>query len=239
MLGRLLAGLTATLLLTGGAAAAPRPVQAGDVYRYASDVEKVREGGSQPYRQTDRFIYDLEVLEVRADGLTLRFTIRDAQAADSRIEMGPFVEPFVGLPFDVETGSDFAPLRLVDWPGHRQALLARMQPYVRVAMVARLGKMEGDPALLAEEFTGDLKLFSGFQNLGSAPVGCRVRSERQASGRVVGASTGRYTSRSSAVVSSDDGWVLEATQAFRNERPDGSVETTTVKVRRQSPQAIC
>jgi hypothetical protein len=238
MLARLL-GLALALALSGAAMAAPRPVQVGDVYRYASDTEQVITG-ALPYRQTNRFVYDLEVLDVRPDGLTMRFTVREVRAEDDRGEGIEAVgQAYIGLPVEFETDQDLKPVRLLDWPGFKAAYLDRLDPALRDGVAASLAGLENDPQGLAEQYSGDMLTFAPFLKLDGRTDGCRAQTSRSDSSVRFGTGAGRFKTKARAVVSGDDGWVLEADETRSDEKPDGTTETLTVKVRRVSPQPFC
>lgn len=232
---RLLAGLALSLLLAGGAqAAAPRPAQIGDVYRYSAEDDQIVTGDNAT-RLSIRSTFDIEVIDARADGLTLRFTYRDLKL-DSDRDVSGISDGYIGVPIDVETGPAFQPLRLVDWPKVREAILAGSAPDSRRALEPFFASLATDPQKLAENLTGELRLLAQFQSFDAPAAGCRTRSDRQDSGVSIGL---RYKSTSSATVSGDDGWVLEADEHRLQTFDTGGTQDTTIHVRRLSPQPTC
>jgi hypothetical protein len=235
----LLAGLALALalLLAGGAMANPRPAQVGDIYRYSSETEDVVTGVAQPYRQTSRVVYDLEVLDLRADGVVLRYTVREAQVEDDRGgEAAALARAYLNLPVVFETDQALNPVRLLDWPGFKGAYLARLDPAQRQAAGPILADLEKDPQALVERYSGDMRTFAPYLKLDGGDLECRFPTSRSEGGSRNGV---RYRSKVKVVVSGADGWVLEADESRTDRKPDGVTESRTVKVRRLSPLPSC
>ncbi|WP_337187799.1 hypothetical protein [Phenylobacterium sp.] len=242
-----------------------RPDQAGDLYRFQSDTEFVQTDDRGGQTQTNRQVFDLEVLDVEpGGGLRLRYTLREAKVEDSGgASMEAALKATVGESLEFRTSREGRLTALDNWPAFRERMQARVdaalpdQDPVRALVRERLGQ----PALTAadEMVLGDVRLMAALEIRGAAPLGitdlnagrpgagratlevsvprpdCRVRVKRETGRSASGVSRAIVSEAEVAVV---DGRVVTLTER-RVTRAPGGAQTETIQIRRLSPAPAC
>jgi hypothetical protein len=184
---RPLLGLCALLALVCGQAFADAPLRltANDVIDLQSQQEKVGDHwrylsttdatytGSHAGRQTNRLVFDIEVIGLSSEAITLRYTLREAEVTDARQPgIVAATKAFIGIPIEFEARQGYEPYRLTDWPAVKAAYykaLDRLAPgdtALKAAVEAGFGRLEaGDPEGLAGNMVGDMPVLAGMQQV--------------------------------------------------------------------------
>lgn len=268
------AGLFAlTLVVAASPAAAQRAAVevrtradvVGDVYRYRSEAKYAETNSDGSATQANTQVFDVEVLGVTADGLRLRYTLREAQLTDtSGPSMETALKALIGVPLDFQLRADGALVGLQNWPEFKDRVLAAVdaalpaQDPIRNTYHQRFGQQ---PMYAAQDMVlGDVRLLAIMEPKGAVPVGmsevtddrrtppgralsdvkevkpgCTVRVARVA----VGGNTGiRQDFTTDATLSVQDGRVISLTQK-RVERAGAATIDESVTIRRVSAVPPC
>ena len=103
-----------------------RPDQVGDVYSYVADTREHTEHDGKAQDGGDRQTFKIEVLKVRPDGLTLRYTqlVGEDLGPEGQAKPDPTLVAFDGVPIDFETSPNGYPTRMTDEAGVKAAISA-------------------------------------------------------------------------------------------------------------------
>lgn len=141
----------------------------GDAYRFVSETV-LTDTGEGAGRQTNRLVFDIEVLASSAERKRLRYTLREAMIEDDRQPgIQQIVRSWIGVAVEVETYPGYTPLRLRNWPQARAAFLKALDAGpplpagARDTVVAYYDRQERNPAELARAVVGDLFVLAGMQ----------------------------------------------------------------------------
>lgn len=160
-----------------GVEAQTREDEIDDLRRYVSETATtttLSDGGSHLRRNRQEF--ELQTIAVTANGLLVRFTLRDSEAEDvEQPYLGALIGAWKDVPLDVATTRAGAPERIVNWPRARDAYveaLRRLAPNdaeVAAGVVNALNAMEEGPRAAA--VVADLLLLSSAQPRGMVREG--------------------------------------------------------------------
>lgn len=242
-----------------------RPDAAGDVYRYASETRFVQKDDQGGQSQTNSLVFDLEVLGAEADGLRLRYTLRQGRLEDSGgASMSAAIDAAVGGSLDFRLGRDGRVVAVETWPAYRARLLGRVDAALPAGDPVRAlihERMDGAPLDAAQEMVlGDVAILAAMEPRGGLPLGftdlnddrdgapakatldvsvvrpgCVVGIERQTSRTLSGVSRSAVTK---AQVSVQDGRVLSLEERRVTRARSGSQEET-IAIRRISAPPAC
>lgn len=239
-----------------------RPDAAGDAYRYRSETRFIQKDDQGGQTQANSLLFDLEVLGADADGLRLRYTLREGRLQDSGgAAMGAAMEAAVGGSLDFRLGRQGELVAVENWPAYKARLLARVDAVLPVADPVRAmihERMDGAPLDAAREMVlGDVAIMAVMEPRGRLPLGLTDLKDPDAAkatlevkivtpGCVVGIE--RQTNRnrsgvaravvSQAQVSVSDGRILTLEERRATRAPGGSQEET-IAIRRISPAPAC
>jgi len=263
----------AAALAAGAAAADDKPsVQVrtradavGDVYRFRSEAryaEKTLEGQAS---QTNSQVFEVEVLGVATDGLTLRYTLKEATLTDtSGPAMATALKALVGVPLEFRVRQDGMISALENWAAYKTRVLAGVDDAlpasdpIRNTYHQRFGQ---EPINAAEDMVlADLRLMAVMEPRGPVVIGlsdvvdnrrrppgravsdvsvskpgCVVRVVRISASRTPGVVQDLTTE---AQVSIHDGRILSLTQK-RADRAGGEASEEQVTIRRLSAAPSC
>lgn len=163
--------------VSGGVESQTREDEIDDLRRYVSETTTtttMADGRSHVRYNKQQF--DLETMAVTANGLLVRFTLRQAEARDvEQPFLGALLEGWVGIPIEVETTRGGAPKRIINWTRARDAYaaaLGRLAPdhvEATTGVVNALNAMEEGPRAAA--VVADLLLLSAAQPRGPVREG--------------------------------------------------------------------
>ncbi|WP_293900159.1 hypothetical protein [Phenylobacterium sp.] len=257
--------LVALALAAGPAPTGPRPDAAGDVYRYRSEARYAERNADGVGAQVNSQVFDLEVLGASADGLRLRFTLRETTVSDTT---GPAMKvplkAAVGVPLEFRIDRRGLLTGLDNWPAYHDRFLAAVDAALPAGDEIRNivhQRMDQAPTDAAQDMVlGDLALMRGVELRGPATLGraesldtrhrpaakvvtetsmktagCVVRVYRVTTGTTPGV---MQTTTADAEVSMKDGHVLNLSQN-RIERAGGSVIDERLSVKRLSAAPAC
>ena len=242
-----------------------RPDQAGDLYRFQSDTEFVQTDDLGGQTQSNRQVFDLEVLGLEpGGGLRLRYTLREARLKDSGgASMEAALKATGGEGLEFRIGRDGRLTAVDNWPEFRERMQARVEaalPETDPVRALVRQRLDQPPLLAADELVlGDLRLMAAMEIQGAAPLGitdlnadrptagratlevsvekpdCRVRIKRETSRSASGVSRAIV---SEAEVAATDGRVVTLTERRVTRAPAGA-QTETIQIRRLSPAPPC
>jgi hypothetical protein len=163
--------------VSGGVAPQTREDEIDDLRRYTSETTTTTTlADGRVHERYNRQQFDLETMAVTANGLLIRFTLRQAEARDAEQPfLGALLEGWVGVPVEVETTLAGGPRRIVNWVKARDAYaaaLARLAPdnaEVTTNIVNALNAMEEGPR--AAVVVADLALLASSQPRGPVREG--------------------------------------------------------------------
>lgn len=166
-----------------------RQERIGDHWRFLSTTDDVTTG-DQPSHQVNRQTFDIEVIGLDSQAITLRYTLREVEVRDdSQPGIDKAAKAWIGIPVEFEARQGYNPYRLTDWPRVREAYfkaLDRLAPgdaALKAQVEAYFGKLEGgDPEDMAREVLGDVVILAGMQQV-AAP---RKRTDFPAQTRDLG-----------------------------------------------------
>jgi len=239
-----------------------RPDAVGDRYSYRSETKFVQKDDYGGQTQSNALTFDLEVLGREADGLRLRYTLREASLTDSGgASMEKAMAAAVGGTLDFRLGADGRIVAVETWPAYKARLLARVDAAlpaddpIRKIVHERVDESPLDAA--REMVLGDVALMAVVELQGALPLGltnladpeaskatlavsvrrpgCTVALERETSRGATGAGSALVTK---AELSIADGRVLTLEERKVVRGPGGSQEET-VTIRRLSPAPAC
>lgn len=265
--------LAAVLVLAAGAAGAQdaavtvrtRADAAGDVYRFRSEARYAEKTADGEARQENAQVFDVEVLGVEADGLRLRYTLKEATLTDtSGPAMATALKALVGVPLDFRVRGDGMISGLDNWPEYRARVLAAVDAALPAGDPSRNTyhqRFAQTPLNAAEDMVlADVRLMAIMEPKG--PVipgmsdvvdnrrrppgralstvsvtkpGCEVRVVRVSASRTPGVVQDLTTDAS---VSAVDGRVLTLVQRKADRAGGDSIEET-VSIRRLSAAPAC
>jgi len=160
-----------------GVPAQTREDEIDDLRRYVSETTTtttLSDGAIHLRRNRQQF--DLQTIAVTANGLLLRFILRDSEAEDvEQPYLGALIGAWKDIPLEVATTRSGAPERIVNWPRARDAYveaLARLAPNdaeVAAGVVNAFNGMEEGPRAAA--VVADLLLLSSAQPRGMVREG--------------------------------------------------------------------
>lgn len=237
----------------------------GDVYRFRSEARYAERTADGEVTQSNRQVFEIQVLGVTPEALKLRYILKEASLTDSS---GPAMETalkaLIGAPLDFRLRTDGVLLGLDNWDAFKTQVLAgvdaalpRSDP-IRNTYHQRFGQ---EPLYAAQDMVlGDVQLMAimepvGPTALGSKVVtddrrsppgralsdvrvlkaGCTVRVTRAAVGGTSGVTQDFTTD---AVVSSHDGRVISLVQR-RAERAGPATVDESVSITRLSAAPVC
>lgn len=242
-----------------------RPDRTGDLYRFQSDTAFVQTDDQGGQTQTNRQVFDVEILGVEPDGgLRLRYTLREAALTDTGgAAMDAALKAAIGVSLEFRLAREGRLTALDNWPDYRALMLERVDAAlppsdpVRVLVHQRLGE---PPLQAADEMVlGDVGLMSAMELRGDVPLGltdlaagqgamggratlevamapdCRVRVKRETSRSASGVSRAIV---SEAEVAASDGRIITLTER-RVTRARAGSQTETVQIRRLSAAPAC
>lgn len=237
----------------------------GDVYRYRSETRFVQKDDKGGQTQANTLVFDLEVLGLEADGLRLRYTLREGRLEDSGgASMSAAIDAAVGGSLDFRVGRDGRVIAVETWPAYRARLLSRVDAALPAGDPVRAlihERMDGPPLDAAHEMVlGDVAILAAMEPRGGLPLGltdldedrdaapgkatlevsmvrpgCVVGLERQTSRTLSGVSRAAVTK---AEVSIQDGRVLSLEERRATRARAGSQEET-VTITRLSARPAC
>lgn len=237
----------------------------GDVYRFRSEAKYAERNQDGQASQTNRQVFEVEVLGVTPEALRLRYTLKEASLTDSS---GPAMETalkaLIGVPLDFRMRTDGVLVGLDNWDAFKGRVLAGVDaalPRLDTIRNTYHQRFDQEPLYAAQDMVlGDVRLMALMEPVGPTPLdakvvtdhrrsppgralsdvrvlkaGCTVRVTRAA----VGGSTGiTQDFTTDAVVSSRDGRVITLVQR-RAERAGGATVDESVSITRLSPAPAC
>ncbi len=240
-----------------------RTDKVGDVYRFRSETSFSQRDSQGEQTQTNRQLFELQVLGVTADGLRLRYTLRQAELKDSGgASMSAALDAAVGGSLDFRVGPDGLPVALENWPAYKSRLLTRVdaalkpQDPVRAIIHERLNQSPMNAA--AEMVLGDVRLMAmmelrgrvslGISDLGGAPPLAKATLQVSVAKPDCSAAVRRETTRTvsntsqaavtEAELSVSDGRTLSLNER-RVTRAPGGAQTEEIAIQRMSPAPGC
>jgi hypothetical protein len=267
-----LVALAALAAAAPAAKAPPGPVQTrtradavGDVYRYRSETRYAEKTRDDMVAQVNTQVFELEVLGVSAEGLRLRYTLREASVTDtSGPAMSAPLKATVGIPLEFRVDRAGMLTGLDNWPAFRQRLLANIDGALPAGDEVRNivhQRMDQNPTDEAQDMVlSDVALLRGVELRGPVTPGkvasldtrrrppanvmtettvktpgCVLHINRVTTGATAAAS---QTTTADADVSVKDGRVIALTQN-RTERAGASVVDERLKITRLSAAPGC
>jgi hypothetical protein len=265
-----LAALAAAAPAAKGPASGPvqtrtRPDAVGDVYRYRSETRYAEKSRDDMAAQVNTQVFELEVLGVSAEGLRLRYTLKEANVTDTS---GPAMKApllaTVGIPLEFRVDRAGLLTGLDNWPAFHDRLLANIDKALPAGDEVRNivhQRMDQSPTDAAQDMVlGDLALLRGVELHGPVTPGrvasldtrrrppanvmtettfktpgCVVHINRVTTGTTAGASQKTTTD---ADVSVKDGRIIVLSQN-RTERAGASVVDERLKITRLSAAPAC
>ncbi|MGH6979338.1 MAG: hypothetical protein ACRED4_08625 [Brevundimonas sp.] len=160
-----------------GVEAQTREDEIDDLRRYVSETTTTTTlADGRSHERHNRQQFDLQTIAVTANGLLIRFTLREAEAQDvEQPWLGSLIGAWKDVPLEVATNRAGTPQRIVNWPRARDAYteaLARLAPdYTEetTGVVNALNAMEEGPR--ASAVVADLLLLSTAQPRGPVREG--------------------------------------------------------------------
>lgn len=160
-----------------GVEAQTREDEIDDLRRYVSETTTTTTlSDGRAHLRRNRQQFDLETIAVTANGLLLRFTLREAEAEDvEQPWLGALIGAWKDVPLEVAASRAGAPERIINWPRARDAYveaLARLAPNdveATTGVVNALDAMEEGPRAAA--VVADLLLLSSAQPRGMVREG--------------------------------------------------------------------
>lgn len=257
--------LLAALILAAAPAAPVRPDAVGDVYRYRSETRYAERTRDDVSAQVNSQVFEVQVLAVGAEGLKLRYTLKEATVADTA---GPAMKApllaTVGIPLEFHVDRQGLLTSLDNWPAFHDRMLANIDKALPAGDEVRNivhQRMDQPPTDAAQDMVlGDLATLRGVELHGPVMVGrvvsrdfrrrppsdvvtetsvktpgCVARVVRVATG-----SSANITQKTTAEaeVSLKDGRVLSFSQT-RVERAGGAVVDERLKITRLSAAPGC
>ena len=242
-----------------------RPDAVGDVYRYRSETRYAERTADDLSAQVNTQVFELEVLGVGAEGLRLRYTLKEATVTDTA---GPAMkaplQATVGIPLEFRVNGAGLLTGLDNWPDFHARMLANIDKALPAGDAVRNivhQRMDQSPTDAAQDMVlGDLALLRGVELRGPVALGkvgsldtrrrppaevvtdttlktpaCVVHVNRVTTGVTVGAT---QKTTADADISVKDGRVLSFTQN-RLERAGGTVVDERLKITRLSAAPAC
>ena len=242
-----------------------RPDAVGDVYRFRSEARYAERNQDGQASQTNRQVFEIEVLGVTDDGLKLRYTLKEASLTDSS---GPAMETalktLIGVPLDFRLRSDGTLVGLDNWDAFKARVLAGVDaalPRLDTIRNTYHQRFDQEPLYAAQDMVlGDVRLMAIMEPVGATPLdskvvvdnrrnppgralsdvrvlkpGCTIRVTRAAVGGSAGITQDFTTD---AVVSSRDGRVITLVQR-RAERAGAATVDESVSITRLSEKPAC
>lgn len=242
-----------------------RPDRPGDVYRFQSETEFVQTDDQGGQSQTNRQVYDIEVLGLEPDGgLRLRYTLREAEVKDSGgASMEAALKAAVGGSLEFRVARSGQVTGVDNWPAYRARMLERIDAALpetdRVRTLVHQRFAQPPLQAASEMVLGDIRLMGALEIQGAAPLGltdlnagrpgggratldvsvlkpdCRVKVKRDTNRSMSGV-TRALVSEAELVVS--DGRIVALTER-RVTRASAGSQTETIRIQRVSPTPAC
>lgn len=267
------AALVAVTLAFAAPAAAPaaetvevrtRPDAVGDIYRFRSEAKYAEKNADGQASQTNRQVFEVEVLGVTTDALKLRYTLKEATLTDSS---GPAMETalkaLIGVPLDFRMRFDGTLAGLDNWDAFKAKVLAGVDaalPRLDTIRNVYHQRFDQEPLYAAQDMVlADVRLMAIMEPVGPTALdskvvldhrrsppgralsdvrvlkaGCTVRVTRAA----VGGSTGiKQDFTTDAVVSTQDGRIISLMQRRAEQAGSATVDESVSITRISTPPA--
>jgi len=147
-----------------------RPFRQGDRYRFVSETVSTMTGGDFDGRQTNRQMFDVEVIGGGPDFLVLRYTLREATIDDPRQPgIDKVLRAMVGVPVEFKAYPSVTPREMVNGEAAKAHFFRNLEQTapgdsaLRKAMEDQFARLEKRPEGLAALFAGDLGVMAGMQ----------------------------------------------------------------------------